>query len=94
VFNILDLAWLQPVCRAPHSAGSCEASCYAEVQRQLQTEFTYICLEALDGEISGTSGRTKDIVIFRMLLLALLCDNNSASSVQYNFTRDFQFGIK
>lgn len=44
-------------------------------------------------KISGTGGRTKSIVIFRMLLLALLCDNNTTSLVQCNFAGTFQFGI-
>lgn len=94
MFNVWDLACLKPVCRVPRRAGWCEASCHAKVQWQLQAEFIYACTEALwGGKISGTGGRTKSTVIFRMLLLALLCDNNTTSLVQCNFAGAFQFGI-
>lgn len=45
------------------------------------------------GKNKWHSGRTNAIVFFRMLLLAVLSDNNSMSLVQCNFTGALQFGI-
>lgn len=61
MFNVLDLARLKPVCRVPLRTGWCEVSCHAEIQWQLQAEFTYACVEALWGKRNSVGGRTKVI---------------------------------
>lgn len=72
MLDILNLARSKPVCRAPRGTNWWEASCPAEVQQQLQAEFMYTFIEALWWKISDIGGRTKDIVIFRGLLLSYM----------------------
>lgn len=93
IFNVLDLWCLKPVCRVPHRAGWSEASCRAEVQWQIQAEFIFICIEPLWGKINGIGSRAKPTAIFRMLLLTLLCDDNTIDLVQFNITVAFQFSV-
>lgn len=72
MFDMLDLAHSEPVCRVPHGTNWWEASCPGEVQEQLQAEFMYTFMEALRWKISDIGGRTKDTATFRRLLLSYM----------------------